>query len=141
MELSILNDTYSEDEYICGLAAAQTPCFGLLFERTEKICLTCPLVRSCQEKYYTNLRQSADAVINRRTETRPRGDIPNDVIQRASKPESKQNTQKFEAFAGTICCVCGSEITEGTEANFNIRDGMFHNECAVNYRNGVRHGK
>lgn len=139
MGLPLLKDTYPADAYIVGLAQAQTPCFGLKFQVNCDVCRTCPLVGSCQEKFYTNLGKAAEEVINRVPDQVPHENVDDLIDEAVNGKKEKAKVTKFAAFADSICCVCGKEVSQGTEAYHHFRDGFFHEHCLDDFHKGVRH--
>lgn len=138
MGLPLLKDTYSDDSYIVGIATDLTSCFGLKFEVQNETCRSCPLAGSCQGQFYVNLSSAAEEVANRRPEEKPSENV--DTIINEALSSSDPKVTRFEAFADSICCVCGEKVSQGTEAFHHMRDGFFHLSCLDEYHKGTRHG-
>ena len=128
--LPLLEDSYTDDPYIHGLATKATRCFGLKFEVKVQTCRTCPVAGSCQEKFYSKLGEAAVR------EMPPGEDIDALVNEAATNASESAPVQRFAAFADSICCVCHIKIEQGTEVNFHIRDGFWHDECNDGYLRG-----
>lgn len=158
IDLADAKDSLGDDQYIRGLLADKTDCFGF-FEKSDETCAGCPLARSCQGEMLVKLSAVASklrtlrgaalrAFKGRSTKaelSEGSDDLDSMIENLEDKPTHDTLREIHETDEGTraarssatlmesaldcFCERCGGEIKKGERVGHVTGVGIFHESC------------